>query len=248
MTESQPIRPANILKIVAINQGRLPLTMEEPAAPALSPDEAHRRLGEDSQLKLVDTRESAAFGASHPSGAINVQLSIPAFEQRIGWILGVDTPFILLTEDENDAKSAVHKLAFLGIDSRVAGFVAGGMPAWKSASLPTDELPQVSVQELHDNLAGGNADPWRVIDAREGEEWSEGHIAGGVHMNFKAMGEGAEHFPFSRDETLALICASGLRSSTGASLLQLHGFRSVLNVTGGMNAWRKAGFGVTRDG
>ena len=67
-------------------------------------------------------------------------------------------------------------------------------------------------------------------------------------MNFKVMREGTEHFPFSRDETLALICASGLRSRTGAILLRLHGSRSVLNVTRGMSVWWKAGSEVARDG
>ena len=36
MSEGQPTRPANVLNIVAINQGRLPLTMDMPQSVSLT--------------------------------------------------------------------------------------------------------------------------------------------------------------------------------------------------------------------
>ena len=65
-------------------------------------------------------------------------------------------------------------------------------------------------------------------------------------MNYKAMAKEELDLPFSRDETLAVICAAGIRSATGASLLRRHGYSGVINVTGGMSAWRAADYEVVR--
>jgi len=43
---------------------------------------------------------------------------------------------------------------------------------------------------------------------------------------------------------LAVICASGYRSSIASSLLQREGIASVMNVVGGTSAWIRAGFSV----
>jgi rhodanese-related sulfurtransferase len=58
MNEGQPVRPANILHIVAINQGKAPLTMEEPVAPAYSPQQVQA-------VVLVAADEAAVGRALH---------------------------------------------------------------------------------------------------------------------------------------------------------------------------------------
>lgn len=243
MVEGQPKRPANIEQIVAINQGRLPLTMSELRAEPLSPRETARRLREEPGLRLLDVREAAEFGQAHVPGAVNVLLFSPAFEQRVGWILHPKAPLLLFARREEDVARALHKMAFLGLDARVAGYVEGGMAAWMEEGLPVRVLPQVSVQDLREAHSSGR---WRVVDVREREEWTEGHIQGACHMNFKEMGDGAQEFPFQREESLALVCSSGMRSSTGASLLLRRGFERLTNVVGGMSAWRAAGFEVVK--
>ena len=44
MVTEQPPRPANMGNIVAINQGKRPLTMEVPDVPRLTPGEARQRI------------------------------------------------------------------------------------------------------------------------------------------------------------------------------------------------------------
>jgi rhodanese-related sulfurtransferase len=44
----------------------------------------------------------------------------------------------------------------------------------------------------------------------------------------------------------AVVCAGGLRSSAVISALTRHGLGGFHNVTGGMAAWIKAGYSVTR--
>ena len=67
MQDEQPLKPANILNIVATNQGKRPLTKEKPIAKALTPQQVVV-LMEEGHI-LVDARSSAEFGAGHIFGS-----------------------------------------------------------------------------------------------------------------------------------------------------------------------------------
>jgi len=44
----------------------------------------------------------------------------------------------------------------------------------------------------------------------------------------------------------AVICAGGYRSSAATSILKQHGFKKLLNVTGGTGGWIDAGYPVEK--
>lgn len=48
----------------------------------------------------------------------------------------VDAPLILVTAKDEDAQKAIFNPALIALDSRVAGFLEGGMEAWTAAGLP----------------------------------------------------------------------------------------------------------------
>jgi len=169
MCEGQPSRPANILEIVAINQGKSPLTMGEPTAPALSPQEFSALV--DGGHVVVDGRDSAAFGGGHVPGALNIKVASPEFEQRLGWVVPLDKPILLVLDRDAALRTALRKLAFLGLDSRVEGFLAGGLGAWTAAGMPQSTLRQISVTELQQELCNGG--DMRVLDVREDDEFTE---------------------------------------------------------------------------
>jgi hydroxyacylglutathione hydrolase len=237
MNADQPVRPANIANIVAINQGHRPLTMVEPRADALAAARV-ADLQQQGQL-VIDTRGSADFGAGHVPGSFNLHVSSPEFEQRVGWVTPLDVPFILVVDDEHAAARAMHALAFVGLDARVAGYLSGGMAAWTAEGRPVAVLPQLNVHELDAHLR--RDDGMKVLDVREPSEWHAGHVAGSVNLSFKHVGARYRDLPFGPDATIAVICHSGSRSSTGASILRRAGFARLMNVTGGMQAWRNAG-------
>jgi hydroxyacylglutathione hydrolase len=237
MTADQPVRPANIANIVAINQGTRPLTMGEPEAPALGPA-AVADLQAAGAI-VIDTRPTVAFGAAHVPGALNIQLTTPEFEQRVGWVTPLDVPLVLVVAQDDLKSRALRALAFLGLDGRVKGFLAGGLDAWTAEGRATAGVPQVSPQELHQRLTGGS--PPRVLDVRENVEWSAGHINGAHLQSYRQLPQRVADLPFTADADIAVICHSGTRSSTAASLLRRHGFTRVSNVTGGVVAWRQAG-------
>ena len=244
MNRDQPVRPANVVNIVEINQGRRPLTMQPPRAEALDT----RRFAEliDGGHVVVDTRSPTAFGSGHVPGSYNIQLSSPEFEQRVGWVTPLDTPLLLVLESDTEADTALHALAFLGLDGRVRGYLAGGIRKWIGAGLRHQTVPQISVHELSERL---HDDPqMQVLDVREIIEWDEGHIGNARSMSFKQLSERIEDLELIRDQPISVVCVEGMRSSTGCSILLANRFERVNNVTGGMSAWSAAGLPSAKDG
>ncbi|MFT5314739.1 MAG: hydroxyacylglutathione hydrolase [Candidatus Krumholzibacteriia bacterium] len=236
MTKGQPSRPANVEEIIAINQGRSPLTMGEPTALALTPDELEKRVAAGGIV--VDGRDSAVFGGGHIPGAFNIKMETPEFEQRVGWVVPKKLPIFLVLDSDLQLPVALRKLAFVGLDSRVEGFLGGGMGAWTAAGKSQATLSQISATELAGILAGDAK--MRVLDVREIDEWSAGHIDDAATMSFKLLADRIADIGIGADEELSVICAGGIRSSTACSILLRNGYTRLRNVTGGMWAWRAA--------
>lgn len=241
MQSEQPIKPANILNIVATNQGKRPLTPGRPTAAPLSVAELVKLVGEG--CLLVDTRSSALFGAGHIAGSFNVQLTGSEFEQRVGWVTPDNARLILVTEKDEQAQEAIYKMGFVALDSQVVGFVEGGVEAWMAAGKPLQTVTQMDVFTLHHKL---QVNGLQVLDVRDKEEWDEGHIAGAHLLPYRHMVPQLDNpaqidqLPFSPEQSIALTCATGQRSSTAVSILLRHGYKKLYNVTGGMAAWEDA--------
>lgn len=237
MNAEQPLRPANIVNIVEINQGKRPLTMDPPEAKPMSADEITFCI--DNQHIVVDTRNSAEFGAAHIPNAYNIQIASSDFEQRVGWVTPPDVPIVLVSATDAEAQRAIHLMAFLGLDNRVKGFLSGGMNAWMKAGKAYEALDQISIYDLYEHLQDSES-AVKVLDVRESSEWAEGHIDAAQYMNFKEIGARLDELNLSPDDHIAIVCASGQRSSIAGSILLQHGFQHPYNVTGGMNAWKNA--------
>lgn len=239
MLHDQPPRPANMENIVAINQGRKPYSMSDVDVACLAPEEAEIALRAGNLV--LDTRTHEVFGSGHIAGAYNAQQSSGSFEQNVGWIMPADRPFLLAVDQAADVPVAVRKLAFVGLDRRVAGFVE--MKAWRERGMPCDHLPQIDVSTLHRKL---NEDGIQVLDVRESSEWNTSRIDSAHYMNFKHLLMSTESLTVVPEREVAVICAGGMRSSTACSILRRLGFERVYNVAGGMDAWSKAGLPVAR--
>jgi hydroxyacylglutathione hydrolase len=242
MDEDQPLKPANILNIVAINQGRRELTRGTPKAKALTPDAVSSLLNDGHYL--IDARSSAAWGGGHIEGSINVQMSSSEFEQRVGWVVPDDSPVILLTDKDVDAQKCIYNMGFIGLDQFVVGFLEGGLTAWMDSGRPVESTPQIDVQTLHTRLSTNGL---RILDVREQDEWDEGHIEGSVVMPYThlapQLGKPArfDELGLAKDASIAVACATANRSSTAIGLMLREGYKTLYNVIGGMEAWEHAG-------
>lgn len=243
MQDDQPVKPANILNIVATNQGNRELTQSLPKAKALSPDQIIQFI--EIGHAVVDARSSASFGAGHIQGAYNVQMSSSEFEQRVGWIVPDNTPIILVTDKDQDAQTCIYNMAFIGMDAFVTGFLEGGMDAWMNAGKPVETTPQIDVYTVNRKLSENGL---QVLDVRADDEWNDGHIENAHFMPYTSLVSQLDIPPqidqlnLAKDQEIAVTCATGKRSSTAISILLKNGFSNLYNVTGGMEAWENAGF------
>jgi hydroxyacylglutathione hydrolase len=242
MQDEQPLKPANILNIVATNQGKRPLTKQIPKAAPLTAQQVAKMMAEGAVV--VDGRSSAEFGGGHIPGAINVQLSSDEFEQRVGWMTPNDVPLILLMNQDAEAQEAIYKMAFIALDTRVTGYLVGGIDAWMEAGNHAETVQQMDVQTLHHKLSVNGL---QIVDVRDSEEWDEGHIEKAHLLPYTRMvpqltnPAQLETLPLTKDQHVAVTCATGKRSSTAISIMKREGFTHLYNVTGGMEAWEHAG-------
>lgn len=241
MQDDQPLKPANILEIVATNQGKRPLTKHIPKAAPLNAKQVAEMM--EQGAVVVDGRSSAEFGGGHIPGSINVQLSSGEFEQRVGWMTPDDAPLILLMNSDEEAQEAIYKMAFIALETRVAGYLVGGIDAWMEAGNHAECIQQMDVHDLHHKLSVNGL---QVLDVRDAEEWDEGHIEKAHFLPFTRMvpqltsPAQLDTLPLTKDQHVAVTCATGKRSSTAISIMKREGFKHLYNVTGGMEAWESA--------
>src|SRR5205085_980924 len=81
-----------------------------------------------------------------------------------------------------------------------------------------------------------------LVDVRKQSEWDEGHIAGAIHIPLGDVAARAAEIP--ADRPVVLHCEGGGRSAIAASVLRKMGRHDVMNLQGGISAWKKAGLPV----
>lgn len=235
--QNQPQRPANYTCIKGLNaQGAPALSRERPRA--LAPQEA-MRLIEQGHV-LVDLRDPAEYARGHARGALNIPVGQLA--SRAGQLPQPDMPLLLMGE-EPDVGRAVLALARIGYD-RVAGFVEGGIAAWRAAGLPTARLglrnvvPHTIARLLGEGCSGGLL----LLDVREPWEWMQGHLPGAMHIPLGDLERRAGEVDPTRP--VVVYCKGGVRSQQAAMFLAQRGHEAVYNLAGGLEAWRAAGLPI----
>ena len=84
-----------------------------------------------------------------------------------------------------------------------------------------------------------------VIDVREAEEWSTGHIPGAKHVPKSYLESRIEGAAPDRSQHVILYCQSGNRSAWAArTLLDDLGYEFVESMTGGITLWKDRGYEV----
>lgn len=87
--------------------------------------------------------------------------------------------------------------------------------------------------------------PLHVIDVRSAAEFAhDGRIAAARLLPLPVLAERMGELP--RDVPIVCVCRSGQRSGLAAEMLARHGFTNALNLTGGMQAWARAGLPAQR--
>jgi rhodanese-related sulfurtransferase len=107
----------------------------------------------------------------------------------------------------------------------------------------------VAVYELSKLRSGGQAvgpaDAVRLLnqgalllDVRTQAEFDSGHILDAKHVPQEQLAQAGEAFKRHKDKVVVTCCESGARSGAAARVLQAQGFTNVVNLRGGLQAWR----------
>jgi hydroxyacylglutathione hydrolase len=234
LTENLPSRPEYFLQDAQINRAGAGALSELRDLAPISAAELYALLQQG--VFVLDVRSNADFAAAHVPGSINIALS-GQFASWAGAIMGLGAHPVLVADTPKQYAEARLRLARVGIEDP-RGFLQGGIAAWKQAGFPVADVPQITVQEL----SRQRSQDLQVLDVRREPEWQAGHI------------EGAEWFPLDNfkisapaldpSSPVAVHCQGGYRSMIACSLLQRAGLQTVINVTGGFDAWRQAGLPV----
>ena len=102
-------------------------------------------------------------------------------------------------------------------------------------------IDEVDPGEVREQLSNGAL----VVDVREPEEWSAGHIPGAKHVPRSYLESRIEGAVPDRSRHVILYCASGNRSAWAArTLLDDLGYEHVESMTGGITLWKDRGYEV----
>lgn len=107
-----------------------------------------------------------------------------------------------------------------------------------------DGLVQIDVTEAERRLREDSARPV-LLDVREAGEFADIRAPGAMLVPTSAFAQRVSEVP--ADRPIMVICHLGGRSAAVAGFLQRSGRMDVVNVTGGMDAWQRAGL-PTRTG
>ncbi|WP_339897670.1 MBL fold metallo-hydrolase [uncultured Gilvimarinus sp.] len=192
-----------------------------------------------SESLLLDCREPEGFAGGHVSGSFSVWLGgMPVFG---GWVADKQSTVYLVSDRDQDVEEAALHLSRIGIDG-VAGGLSGGFSSWRSSGQPIETSGVITPLEV--NQAGSSL---QVLDVRELDEFSGGHIPGAKHMFVGHLQEHLNDLGLHPEMPVAVTCGVGHRAGVAVSILLRAGFQDVRNVLGGMSAWKKLDLPLDRD-
>jgi rhodanese-related sulfurtransferase len=107
----------------------------------------------------------------------------------------------------------------------------------------TGPLPSVDVAEADRRLREEPDHPV-LLDVRELNEFVEVRAPGAMLLPTSALAARIDEVP--KDRPLLVVCRTGVRSAAVTGFLIRSGRSDVFNVTGGMEAWERAGLPIRR--
>ena len=239
----------------------------------IKPADVSAAMAEATPPFLLDVREAAELEADgYIKGAVNISVrdalknldKLPGLDEKIiiycgsgqrgGMLMGVLRVLGYTNVFNMSGGLAAWKVAELPVET-------GSMPeapAVVSTPVVADQelftMLDESMSTLPDGFLGTKADkvnemlasatPPTVIDLRTVEERNtDGYIKDSINIPVGELFTSLDKLP-AKDAAIILQCGSGLRGSIAIEGLRLLGYTNVLNMGGGLKAWKTAGFPV----
>jgi glyoxylase-like metal-dependent hydrolase (beta-lactamase superfamily II)/rhodanese-related sulfurtransferase len=212
--------PAYFARLSEVNRRGPAIVSGEPRLSALDPAALTALMAAGGYV--VDLRPAAEYAAGHIRAAVSIPLR-DQFATWLGWLLPDTAPIAFVTGDGTDLRDVVWQAYKIGYE-RLAGYLAGGMPAWLAAGNDQSTTSFVTAEQ---------APSGPYVDVRQYSEYSSGHVPGAIHLE---LGELAEHAADVPGGAL-VACGHGERAMTAASLLERAGHRGITVLDGGPHSY-----------
>jgi len=115
----------------------------------------------------------------------------------------------------------------------------GAIQLWPNLAVDTASLPtEITVQQAYAKYQAGTF----LLDVRTQAEWDEYHAPNTTLIPLDQLVNRLNELP--KDQEIVVVCRSGNRSQQGRDTLLQAGFEQVTSMSGGLNAWRAAGYPI----
>lgn len=180
---------------------------------------------------FIDTRAPELYASKHLPGTVNIPINARGFATYVGWYIDYEKPIFFIAY-QTDVQEVLRRLFSIGVDL-IAGYFTPEVLKHES-----DTIRQISPQEAHEK-------GYHILDVRNKSEWDAGHIPGAQHMQMGTVQERKADIPDNKP--VVVQCGGGTRSQVVISLLNNLGFQNLINLSGGISAWKNADLPITTD-
>lgn len=85
-----------------------------------------------------------------------------------------------------------------------------------------------------------------MVDVRTRSEFESGHVIDARHLPQEQVAQAGETLKKFREKIVIACCESGARSGAAARVMRAQGFTKVVNLRGGLQAWRSENLPLVR--
>lgn len=229
--------PPYFKKMEEYNKNGPPVLGNLPYLKGMDIEEIKGSIGKN--IQLIDIRSPTSFAGGHIPGSLNIwKDGLPMFA---GYFLNYSNPILIIDDFNDNIDDALRKLIRLGYDN-IKGFLGKGFSVWTNSNEEIGKTNYWTAEELKDNLGD---DDLFILDVRDISNWTDpGHIKYANHVFVGDIKEKIGKIP--RDKKIVVYCDSGFKTSIASSFLKKNDYSNVINLSGGILAWKKAGFDLIK--
>lgn len=118
--------------------------------------------------------------------------------------------------------------------------LSGGSLLWPAIALRGKRATVLEVTQLI------NRGKTMILDVREPAEFSTGHLPDAKNIPLGQLADKLGELDKMKSKSIVVVCESGARSASAARILTKAGFEDVVNLDGGLVAWRHQGLPLAK--
>jgi glyoxylase-like metal-dependent hydrolase (beta-lactamase superfamily II)/rhodanese-related sulfurtransferase len=224
-----PAAPDYFFRLRAFNQAGPRLRADIAMPPALSTASFAAASGSAGAGLVLDTRSVEDYSAAHIPGALHIAFR-DSFGVWVGWLVPPEAPLLFVAE-ASSLDDVLAECLLVGYE-RFAGWLEGGIDAWRAAGRPIASVDLAAPAAARELVDAGSA----VVDVREPDELAVGAVPGSRNLPLGRLPATLHDSAPASGGPVVVYCSRGERASTAASILERAGHDRIVNVRGGYAA------------